>query len=124
MIKYLLPILAAFALVGTSVYAGCGKKAASIGKLEAYDAETKSVTIKVMRSSDPKEAAAKTAKLTLTPDTGVVGGEIEKLVGKQVSVVSEHGKVDYVIALAAGPARAGAKAKGAAKKKKPADAAE
>jgi len=113
MIKYLLPILAAFALVATSAYAGCGKKAASIGKIEAYDAETKTVTLKVMRTSDAKEAAAKSAKLTLTPDSNVSGGDIEKLVGKQVSVVSEHGKVDHVIGLvAAGPR------KGAADKKK------
>jgi hypothetical protein len=84
----------------TASYAGCGKKAASIGKIETYDAETKALVLKITDSSDAKELKAKSAKLTLTPDTKILAeGDIASLVGKRVSVVSEHGKVDFVIAL-------------------------
>ncbi|MCS1410839.1 MAG: hypothetical protein M2R45_04034 [Verrucomicrobia subdivision 3 bacterium] len=99
--KYLLSIVAALALAATSAQAGCGKKVASIGQLEKFDAATKSVTIKVVDSSDPKQVKTKTAKLTMTPNSRVIAKDkIDGLVGKKVSVVSEHGKIDYVIALA------------------------
>jgi hypothetical protein len=84
--------------------AGCGIKNATTGTLEKYDAATKSITIAVKNSSDPKEVAAKTAKLTMTPTTKVIlkkGLKIDSLVGKEVTVVSEHGKIDFVIPLAA-----------------------
>ena len=97
--KYIITALLALAFA-TASYAGCGKKAASIGKIEKFDAETKALTLKITDSSDEKELAAKSAKLTMTPDTKVLAaGDIASLVGKRVSVVSEHGKVDYVIAL-------------------------
>lgn len=91
-------MMLAFATVS---YAACGKKAASIGKVQKYDAETKELTVTVTQSSDAKELEAKTAKLTMTPDSKVLAeGDIASLVGKEVTVVSEHGKIDYVIALA------------------------
>ncbi len=99
--KYLLTIFAALGLAGVS-YADCGKKVASIGELEKYDAETKALTLKIVDSSDPKEVEAKSAKLTMTPDSKVIAeGDIQALVGKKVTVVSEHGKIDFVILLAA-----------------------
>ncbi len=99
--KYIITVFAALALAATA-HAGCGKKVASIGELEKYDAETKSLTIKIVDSSDPKEVKSKLAKLTMTPDSKVIAkGKIESLVGKKVTVVSEHGKIDFVIVLAA-----------------------
>jgi hypothetical protein len=98
--KYIITIVAALAFAGTS-YAGCGKKSASIGTLEKYDAETKTLIIKIISSSDAKEVKAKTAKLTMTPDSKVIAeGKIASLVGKSITVVAEHGKIDYVIPLA------------------------
>ena len=89
--------LAAAALVLT----GCGKKVASIGKLQAYDKATKSITIQVTQSSDSKQVK-KSIKLTLTPGSKTIGKTtIDKLVGKSLSVVSEHNKVDLVIPLVA-----------------------
>ena len=98
--KYAMITALALAMAATS-YAGCGKKAASIGKVQKYDPETKALTLRIFDSSDPKELAAKKAKLTLTPASKILAAEkVEALVGKRVSVVSEHGKIDYVIALA------------------------
>lgn len=103
--KYLLIIAVAMTMAVSSAVAGCGKKVASIGKLDGVDASTKAITIAVAHSSDPGQVKAKKAKLTLTPDTKIiVDGKINEhkiadLVGKDISVVSEHGKVDYVIAL-------------------------
>ena len=97
----MITILAALAFAATS-YAGCGKKAASIGKLEKYDAATKTLTLKIAQSSDAKELKARTATLTMTPDSKVIAeGKIASLVGKRITVVSEHGKIDFVIPLAA-----------------------
>jgi len=105
--KYLITILAALALAATSAYAGCGKKVASVGKLEKYDAATKTLTINVAESSNSAEVKNKKATLTLTPDTKLIDGDkiagvkIDDLVGKNISAVSEHGKAEMVIALAA-----------------------
>lgn len=109
--KYILTTLIALAFAATA-QAGCGKKVASIGEIEKYDAATKALTIKVAQSSDAKEVEAKSAQLTMTPDSKVIAeGEViaedeleaglKKLVGKQVTVVSEHGKIDHVISLVA-----------------------
>ena len=84
-----------------SADAGCGKKNATNGTLEKYDAATKSLTIKVTSSSNPKSVKGKTTKLTLTPKSSVIGKKIDSLVGKDVTVVSEHGKIDFVIPLVA-----------------------
>ncbi len=85
--------------------AGCGKKNATTGKLEKYDSQAKTLIIMVKTSSDPKELKAKTAKLTMTPQSKVMiaeGKKLDSLVGKDVTVVSEHGKIDFVIPLVAG----------------------
>ena len=93
--------LAIGALSADSAYAGCGKKVATVGELESYDTGTKALTIDVTQTSQ-KNQRDKTVQLTLTPDSKTMGGRaIEELVGQQLSVVSEHGKVDYVIPLLA-----------------------
>ena len=104
--KYLITMLAVLTLAGSAALAGCGKKVASIGKLEKVDAATKTITVAVMESSNAAELKSKKATLTLSPETKIiigdkVDGKIDDLVGKQISVVSEHGKVEFVIALAA-----------------------
>lgn len=100
-IAFAVALLAIVALSAGSAYAGCGKKVATVGELESYDAGTKALTIDVTQTSQ-KSQRDKTVQLTLTPDSKTMGGrEIEELVGQQLSVVSEHGKVDYVIPLLA-----------------------
>ena len=104
--KYLITIVLALTIAAGSAYAGCGKKVSSIGKLEKWDAATKTLMIAITDSSNPKEVKTKMAKLTMTPDSNIVhAGEVNgvspaDIVGKNVSVVSEHGKADYVITLA------------------------
>ena len=99
--KKLLATLAVVAISAGYVNAGCGKKVASIGTLTSYDAKTKTLTMKVQRTNDPK-ANKKATKLTLTPASKVIGdATLDKLVGKALSVVSEHGKVDLAIPLIA-----------------------
>tara|TARA_B100001123_G_scaffold420919_1_gene527894 strand:- start:445 stop:762 length:318 start_codon:yes stop_codon:yes gene_type:complete len=96
--KKILAVIAA-TIIAAPAYAGCGKKVASVGTLTAYDAKTKTITMKVMRTNDPK-ANKKATKITLTPASKVMGTiTLDKLVGKQLSVVSEHNKADYVIPL-------------------------
>jgi len=98
--KKILAIVAA-TVIAAPAYAGCGKKVASVGTLSAYDAKTKTLTMKVMRTNDPK-ANKKATKITLTPASKVMGdATLDKLVGKQLSVISEHGKADYVVPLIA-----------------------
>ncbi|MGI8604436.1 MAG: hypothetical protein ACR2OZ_15790 [Verrucomicrobiales bacterium] len=104
--KYILTTLVALSLAAPA-FADCGKKAASTGKIEKFDAATKTLTVAIVESSDPKEVESKKATLTLTPDSKVIaegkvdGVKVEALVGKNVTVVSEHGKIEYVISLAA-----------------------
>ena len=98
--KKILAIVAA-TVIAAPAYAGCGKKVASVGTLSAYDAKTKTLTMKVMRTNDPK-ANKKATKITLTPASKVMGdATLDKLVGKQLSVISEHGKADYAVPLIA-----------------------
>ena len=99
--KKLLATLAVVAISAGYANAGCGKKVASIGTLTSYDAKTKTLTMKVQRTNDPK-ANKKATKLTLTPASKVIGdATLDKLVGKALSVVSEHGRVDLAIPLIA-----------------------
>ena len=82
-----------------AAYAGCGKKVATVGELQSYDASTKALTISVASTSQSSQSG-KTVELTLTPDTKTMGDKaIQDLVGQDLSVVSEHGKIDYVIPL-------------------------
>ncbi len=101
LIEFAVVLSAIIALSAGSAYAGCGKKDATVGELQSYDASTKALTIGVTQASQ-KGQMDKTVQLTLTPDSKTMGGQaIEALVGQQLSVVSEHGKVDYVIPLLA-----------------------
>ena len=94
-------ILAAGMLWAGTAHAGCGKKVATVGELESYDADAKSLTIKVSQTSHASQQG-KAVELTLTPKSNTMGGKsIGELVGSQVSVVSEHDQVDYVIPLLA-----------------------
>ena len=100
-IAFAIVVLAIVALSAGSASAGCGKKVATVGELESYDAGSKALTIEVAQTSQ-KSQRGKTVQLTLTPDSKTMGGQaIDALVGQQLSVVSEHGKVDYLIPLLA-----------------------
>ena len=88
-IQIMKKILATIALVGLasgSAFAGCGKTETDTGKLKSFDAETKSVVIEV----DGKEV-----KRTLTAKADGAK-DAEKLVGKDVVVVSSHNKVESI----------------------------
>lgn len=84
--KHILTIVAALSLALGSSFAGCGKTETDKGKLKAVNAEKKQITIDV---------AGKEVNRTLTPSTKGADG-LDKLVGKEVTVVSSHGKVESV----------------------------
>lgn len=84
--KHTLTIIAALSLALGSSFAGCGKSETDKGTLKAVNAEAKSITV---------EVAGKEVKRTLTPSSKGADG-LDKLVGKAVTVVSEHGKVTSV----------------------------
>jgi hypothetical protein len=84
--KHILTIVAALSLTLGSSFAGCGKTETDKGKLKAVNAEKKQITIDV---------AGKEVNRTLTPSTKGADG-LDKLVGKEVTVVSSHGKVESV----------------------------
>ena len=86
--KKLLTILATVALA-ISAQAACGKKVTDEGTLKSYDAEKKTVVI--------EKADGKSATITLTPAT-TGADKASTLVGKAVTVISEHGKADSVAA--------------------------
>jgi len=83
--KKLLTLIAALTIAAGAAYAACGKTETTKGTLQDYDAETKAITV--------KDAEGKAVKLTLTPS---VKGDIKALVGKTVTVISEHKKVSSV----------------------------
>lgn len=83
--KKFITIIAALGIAAGAAYAGCGKKETTKGTLQKFDAEAKAITV--------KDAEGKSVKLTLTPS---VKGDINALVGKTVTVVSEHKKVESV----------------------------
>jgi hypothetical protein len=84
--KKLLALLATVSLT-VGAHAGCGKKVTDEGTLKSYDAEKKTVVV--------EKADGKTASITLTPATSGAD-KVASLVGKAVTVVSEHGKADSV----------------------------
>ena len=86
--KKLLTILATAALA-ISAQAACGKIVTDEGTLKSYDAEKKTVVV--------EKADGKSATLPLTPAT-TGADKISGLVGKPVTVISEHGKADSVAA--------------------------
>jgi len=76
-------ILTTLAVLGLSVsaFAGCGKTETTSGKLKSVNADSKSIVI---------DAGGKDVTLTLT--AAVTGAD--KLVGKKVTAVSSHKKVE------------------------------
>ncbi len=83
--KKLLTIVTLVAFSAGAAIAGCGKTVTNEGKLSSINKEKKEIAI------EGKDG--KTVTLTLTPGTT---GADEALVGKNVKVVSEHGKVQTV----------------------------
>lgn len=82
--KSILTIIALVGLAGGSAFAGCGKTVTDKGKLKSFDKDSKALVIEV----DGKE-------VTRTLTAAATGGEdAEKLVGKKVTVVSSHNKVE------------------------------
>ena len=106
--KYIISIALALTIAAASAYAGCNKKMASIGTIEKFDAATKTLVVSIYDSSNPKEIKSKSAKLTMTPDSTIVhagkvnGVSAADVVGKKASILSEHGKIDYVVTLVEG----------------------
>lgn len=93
--KYLAALIVTLTLAAGSAFANCGIKNTDSGKLTSYDKEAKAIVV--------EKADGKTTTLTLTPATeskDAMGQEakIEDLIGKSVTVVSEHKKVDSVVA--------------------------
>ena len=84
--KHTLTIIAALSLALGSAFAGCGKTETDKGTLKAVSAEGKAITVTV---------AGKDVKRTLTPSSKGAEG-LDKLVGKEITVVSSHGKVESV----------------------------
>ena len=91
--------IAAVALFSVStVQAGCGKKVGTVGKLTSYDKAKKTITIEVSHTNDAK--AKKSVTITVTPTTKIMDGKkLDKLVGATLSVISEHGKANFIIAV-------------------------
>jgi hypothetical protein len=86
--KKILSLAAVLVLSATAAHAGCGKVVTTEGKLKAYNAESKTLTV---------EAAGKAVSITLTPSTqgaDLVAG----LVGKNVKVDAEHNKATLIAA--------------------------
>jgi hypothetical protein len=85
--KKILALIAFVSLSFVTADANCGKKVTTEGTLKTYAAEKKELTV------EAKDGKAVT--LTLTPSS--TGADaVDKLVGKSVKIVSEHGKIDSV----------------------------
>jgi hypothetical protein len=89
--KTILSILTVLALAGAA-YAGCGKKVTDSGTLKSFDADTKSIVVE----ADGKETKITITKATATKAKDGSEAKIKDLVGKTVTVVSEHSKADAV----------------------------
>jgi hypothetical protein len=83
--KKLLTLVTLVAFSAGAAIAGCGKTVTNEGKLSSINKETKEIAI--------QEKDGKTVTLKLTPGTT---GATDEMVGKNVKVVSEHGKVQSV----------------------------
>lgn len=84
--KLIITTLAAVALAAGSAVAGCGKVDTTKGKLKSFDAESKKVVVDVNGTEK---------SLTLTPSSKGAD-KADKLVGKEVTVKSEHGKITEI----------------------------
>ena len=100
-------ILTTLAVIGlsASAFAGCGKTETTSGKLKSVDSDSKSIVI---------EAGGKDVKLTLTAAVK----DADKLLGKKVTAVSSHKKVESLkegwsrFEVIASPARPGGEPSG------------
>ena len=92
--RLILSMVLVFALTVGGAFAGCGKKVTNKGTLEV-DAEKKLLTV--------TEAGGAKVELKLTPDTQIMlNGEsvsANEVNGLKGSAVSEHKKVDKVMAM-------------------------
>ena len=91
--RLILSMILAITVTAGIAFAGCGMKVSNEGTFKTLDADKKII---IIASTDGEEA-----KLTLTMNTKAVGTDGEEakladLVGKQVTVISEHSKVDSV----------------------------
>ena len=84
--KKIFSLIAIVSLSVGSAFAGCGKIDTTEGKLKSFDAATKVAVV---------ETKAGEKSVTLTP-TSKGGEKAEKLVGKNVKVLSSHGKVTEI----------------------------
>jgi hypothetical protein len=90
--KKIIALFVASIIAAGSAQAMCGKKVTDSGTLKSYNKDSKSIVVQL---------AGSTAEITLTPSTetkdatGKVA-KLEDLIGKSVTVVSEHKKADSV----------------------------
>jgi hypothetical protein len=90
--KKLIALFVGLVIAVGSANAMCGKKVTATGTLKAYDKDSKSITV---------TTGSNTAEVTLTPNTEYKDAagkmaKIDDLVGKSVTVISEHNKADSV----------------------------
>ena len=88
----IIALFVALTIAAGSASAMCGKKVTDTGTLKSYDKAAKSIVIQLTGS---------TAEITLTPGTATKDmagkmAKLEDLVGKSVTVISEHRKADSV----------------------------
>jgi len=88
MLSVILALTLIFSVIAGTAYAGCGKKVTNNGTLKELDSSKKIIVVGE-------------TKLTVTPSTKAVGSDgkttkLANLVGKNVTVISEHSKVDSV----------------------------
>ena len=91
--RLILSMILALAVTAGVAYAGCGEKVTNEGTFKTLDTDKKII---VVASNDGEEA-----KLVLTMNTKAVGADgkeakLADLVGKEITVISEHKKVDSV----------------------------
>lgn len=86
--KTFLTLTAVLSLGSVAAQAGCGKIETTAGKLKAFNAESKTLTV---------EAGGKDVQITLTPETKGAD-QVAGLVGKNVTVDASHKKATSVAA--------------------------
>ena len=91
--RLILSLILAFGVAAGAAYAGCGKKVTSEGTLKKLDSDKKMIVV--------VDEGGEEVKLTVTMDTKVVGADgneaaLADLVGKNVTAISEHSKLDEV----------------------------
>ena len=84
--KTLLVLLTIIGFGVGGAIAGCGVKTTNTGKLKSYDADSKAIVV----MEDDEEVT-----IEITEDT-TVSENLKDMVGKDVKVISEHGKADSV----------------------------